>query len=87
MSVDYQTLFNISITLLGFVLGLMVTRVFRKLDELTLQDKELTHEMIALKVALPTNYVTKEHLEGIALAVFSKLDHIVDKLDGKVDKI
>lgn len=86
MDVEFQTLFNISTAVIAFGLGFMVNRVFNKLDALTVQDALLTKEIFGIKIALPTNYVTKEQLDSMAGAIFKKLDVISDKLDMKMDK-
>lgn len=86
MELDFQTLFNVALALISFGLGFMVNRVFNKLDALTVQDALLTKEIFGIKIALPTNYVTKEQLDSMAGAIFKKLDVISDKLDMKMDK-
>ena len=77
---EWQTLFNIAISLMGFILGFMVNRLFNKLDALTEQDAKLTHEIANIKVQLPTDYVTKHDLERMSSAIFNKLDNINAKL-------
>jgi len=87
METEFQTLFNIATTIIAFGLGYIVNRVFNKLDGLTAQDLLLTKEITAIRIALPTNYVTKEQLDNIANAIFKKLDSISNKLDSKADKV
>ena len=87
MEHDFQTWFNIGTSVFGFGLGFMVNRVFNKLDNLTIQDAQLTKEIYGIKIALPTNYVTKPQLDQMASAIFKKLDSISNKLDSKADKV
>jgi len=63
-----------------------VNRLFQSLDALREQDNKLTAEITAIRIALPTNYVTKPDMEGFVNAIFKKLDVISEKLDGKADK-
>ncbi len=86
MEIDFQILFNIALALISFGLGFIVNRLFGSLDALREQDAKLTAEIVAIKIALPTNYVTKPDMEGFVGAIFKKLDVISDKLDNKVDK-
>jgi len=86
MELDFQTLFNAAIALISFGLGFIVNRLFQSLDALREQDNKLTAEITAIRIALPTNYVTKPDMEGFVNAIFKKLDVISNKLDKKVDK-
>ncbi len=86
MEVNFQTLFNIALALVSFGLGFIVNRLFQSLDALREQDNKLTAEITAIRIALPTNYVTKPDMEGFVNAIFKKLDVISEKLDGKADK-
>ena len=87
-SVDWQFLFNIAVGLVGLLLGFLMNRIFMGLDSLKKQDEKLTDEINKIKIALPTNYATKDDLEHVAGAIFRRLDDINDKLfesnhDGK----
>ncbi len=83
---NYQILFNIVIGFLGVSLGMFMNRLFISLDMLRAQDAKLTEEITKIKVTLPTAYVTKADMDGMATTIFHKLDAISDKLDNKVDK-
>ncbi len=87
MDVTFQTGFNIVVAILGFGLGVFMTRLFASLDALRAQDEKLTEEITKIKIALPTNYVTKPDMDAIAIVIFKKLDIITAKLDGKMDKV
>jgi len=86
MELNFQTLFNVALSLVSFGLGFIVNRLFQSLDALREQDNKLTAEITAIRIALPTNYVTKPDMEGFVNAIFKKLDVISNKLDKKVDK-
>ena len=77
---DWQFLFNVAIGLVGILLGFLMNRIFIALDNLKSQDEKLTNEITEIKIALPTNYATKEDLEHIAGAIFRRLDDMNDKL-------
>ena len=84
--IDWQFLFNLAVGCVGILLGFLLNRIFKALDALKSQDEKLTNEINQIKIALPTNYATKEDLERIAGALFRRLDDIHDKLDDKADK-
>ena len=79
MELTFQTLFNGAIALISFGLGFIVNRLFSSLDALRDQDQKLTEQITAIKIALPTNYVTKPDMEGYVNAIFKKLDIMTNK--------
>lgn len=80
MDIDFQTLFNIAISALWFILGFTMNRLFQSLDMLRKQDKELSDEIHEIRVSLPTNYVTKDDLGHATDVIFKKLDKLSDQL-------
>jgi hypothetical protein len=85
-NVEFQTLFNIAISALWFILGFTVNRLFNSLDRLQKQDKELSDEIHEIRVSLPTNYVTKDDLGHATTTIFKKLDKLSDQLNHLVLK-
>ena len=86
MDMSFQTLFNGLLSVVLSAGGFMILRMFRALDRLESQDKKLTDQVNQLRVALPTNYMTKAELNHAFDQVLKKLDGIETKLDRKADK-
>lgn len=86
MDIDFQTVFNLLLTIVLGAVAFITTRVFRSLDRLEEQDRMLTREVHAVKVGLPTNYMTKADINGMMDRVMKKLDSIEGKLNSKTDK-
>jgi hypothetical protein len=80
MNIDFQILFNGAVGIIGMGVGFMLNRIFKGLDNLRTQDEELTDEINKIKIALPTNYVTKPDLDRIANTMFDKLDKLSDQV-------
>lgn len=81
METDFQTLFNIAMSALWFILGFTINRLFGSMDQLRKQDKELSDEIHEIRVSLPTNYVTKEDLGHATEVIFKKLDKLSDQIN------
>lgn len=86
MNIDYQILFNAAVGLIGLGAGFMLQRVFSALDRLRASDDELTDEINRIKIALPTNYVTKPDMEKIANTIFNKLDRLQADINKHYDR-
>ena len=86
MGTDFQTVFNLLLTIVLGTVAFITTRVFRSLDRLEAQDRALTAEVHAVKVGLPTNYMTKADINEMINRVMVKLDSIEAKLEKKTDK-
>lgn len=76
-------LFDIAISLILLLAGFLLHRVFKKLDLLEDQDRKLTEQIGQIRVAMPSNYVTKTDLSN-ALEV---LIHQIERLEKKMDNI
>lgn len=88
--VDYQQLFNLVVGLAGAAGGWWLNTVWRSVNELQHQDRELAAQLGAMKVVVAGDYVKRDDLEklvtGLESRITRKLDQIDSKLDGKVDK-
>jgi len=72
---DNQVLFNIAVSLAGFLGGWVLNNIYRSLERL---DADVR--------ALPLNYVTRDDYRADMREIKDMLGKIFDKLDSKVDK-
>lgn len=81
-----QTLFNLVVSVAAFFGGYVLNGLKTAIDHLQQVDKELTDKIQSIEVLVAGNYVKRDDMERLSQAIFSKLDRIERKLDGKVDK-
>jgi hypothetical protein len=72
---DSQTMFNIGISLIGFLGGWTLNRIYQAIDRL---DKDVRD--------MPRVYVSKDDYKSDLSDIKSMLNKIFDKLDTKADK-
>ena len=85
MTMD-QTIFNIAITVSGFLGGWWLKVMWDAVQDLQTADRILAEKVNTIEVLIAGNYMSKVDFDKIAVAIFAKLDKIEDKLDRKVDK-
>ena len=83
---DYQVLFNIAASIVGMLVGIVLTMVWSMVKTLQSADIVLADKVQKIEVLVAGNYVTRPELEKYIQAMFHKLDIIEEKLDKKVDK-
>ena len=81
-----QTLFNIAVTVTGFLGGWWLKVLWDAVKDLQTADKVLVEKVSSIEILVAGNYMSKQDFDKIAVAIFAKLDKIEDKLDRKVDK-
>ena len=81
-----QTLFNIAVTVTGFLGGWWLKVLWDAVKDLQTADKVLVEKVSSIEVLVAGNYMTKNDFDKIGAAIFAKLDKIEDTLDRKVDK-
>lgn len=81
-----QMLFNISVSVVGFLGGWWLKVLWDAVKDLQAADKELAEKVGEIEVLVAGSYITRHDFDKIAAAIFAKLDKIEDKLDRKVDK-
>jgi hypothetical protein len=86
MPENYQTFFNISVTLIGFLGGWVLNSLKSNIDALHKADADLTIKVQSVEVLVAGSYVKRDDLDKLSSALFAKLDKIEAKLDSKVDK-
>lgn len=83
---DQQQLFNILFAVVGVLGGWWMKAMWEAVKDLEKADHALGAQVADLKVLVAGGYVRTEQFESMSKAIFSKLDRIEDKLDGKADK-
>lgn len=81
-----QTIVNWMLAGFGGLIGFLLNAVWQAVKDLQKADKELTAKVSEIEVLVAGAYVKKDDIEKLSNAIFTKLDRIEDKLDGKVDK-
>ena len=81
-----QTVFNIALSVTGFLGGWVLKVIWEAVKELQSADKILAEKVASIEVLIAGNYMSKQDFDKIAAAIFAKLDKIDDKLDRKADK-
>jgi hypothetical protein len=85
-AVDWQTLFNIAISIISFLGGWVFKRTFVILDKH--EDKmqaieKLVHE---IEISLPKEYVNKEDLNKISEQINARFDKLEAKIDNMIER-
>lgn len=94
---DYQTLFNISVSIIGVLLGYVINGIFRAIRDIKDNQSAERADITAIQIALPTFYVNKEETKQMGDRIFTAirdlkaeqettLARIENKLDQKMDK-
>ena len=81
-----QTVFNIALSISGFLGGWWLKVMWDAVKDLQLADRILVEKVNTIEILIAGNYMSKVDFDKIANAIFVKLDKIDDKLDRKVDK-
>lgn len=79
-------LFNISISIIGFLGGWVLNSLKTSIESLQKADTNLTEKVSSIEILVAGQYVRREDLSAFSGEIFRKLDKIYDKLDGKADK-
>lgn len=83
---DSQTIINTLIGLVAFFGGVWVKSISESLKEMKITDVQLADKVQHIEVLVAGQYVKREELDNLSKALFTKLDRIEHKIDGKVDK-
>ena len=81
-----QYIFNIAISVAGFLGGWTLKVVWESVKDLQIADRILVDKVNTIEILIAGNYISKHEFDKMAAAIFAKLDKISDKLDRKVDK-
>jgi hypothetical protein len=87
---DAQSIINVLFTVAGGLGGWVLNNLKSSIDELRKQDSLLADKVQHIEVLVAGTYVKRDvmekQIEKLGSALFTKLDKIENKLDGKVDK-
>lgn len=85
-AVDWQTLFNIAISLISFLGGWIFKRTFVILDKH--EDKMQAIEKLVhnIEISLPKEYVNKEDLNKFSEHINARFDKLEAKLDNIIER-
>lgn len=84
---DTQAAFNVALSLVAFLGGWVLNSLRDSIKSLQKSDSELADKVQKIEVLVADQYVKRNDLDQLSTAIiFTKLDRIEDKLDGKVDK-
>jgi hypothetical protein len=83
---EAQTFINIAIGLIGVLGGWVLNNLKSSIDELRKADSALADKVQHIEVLVAGTYVKRDDMEKLGSALFTKLDKIEAKLDGKADK-
>jgi hypothetical protein len=81
-----QTLFNIAVGLVGALGGWILNTLWQEIKTMQQTDEKLADKVAAIEILVAGQYVKRDDMQILSTAIFTKLDRIEDKLDGKADK-
>ena len=81
-----QSLFNIIVGVCGTLGGWVLKTIWESVRDLQIADKSLADKVFSIEILVAGTYVKRMDFDNLSNALFSKLDRIENKLDGKVDK-
>lgn len=83
---ESQDIINGAIGLIGILGGWIMNNIWVAVKDLQSADKAIADKVAAIEVLVAGQYVKRDAFERFTDAIFSKLDKIEDKIDGKADK-
>jgi len=90
MNGDLQPMFNLLAATCGAAGGWWLQTVWKSVNELQRQDRELTEKLSRVEVLVAGDYVKKDEfahrIDIMESRLFQKLEQINDKLEHKADK-
>jgi hypothetical protein len=84
--VDSQSIINWAFAALGALISFILKVIWDAVKDLQTSDKELADKVQHIEVLVAGQYVKRDDMDKLGTAIFTKLDRIEAKLDGKVDK-
>lgn len=81
-----QTLINVAIAVTGALGGFVLNQLWSAVKDLQTADKALTEKLNSVEVLVAGNYVSRADFKQAIDALFTKLDRMETKIDGKQDK-
>ena len=79
-----QNLFNLLLTVVSTLLGIVLKVVWDAIKDLQSSDKELADKVNKIETLVAGNYITRMEFDRVISRVFDKLDSIDTKLNNHV---
>jgi len=83
---DMRTAFDLAMGGVSFLGAWFVKVIFERMERLEQTLRDEAREQANLRVAMATDYTSKDDFKAMADAIFGALRRIEEKLDRKVDK-
>ena len=83
---DWQTLFNIALSILSFLAAWVFKRNFQIIDKQEDKVSELEKKIYGIEIALPKEYVNKEDLNKFSENINARFDKLEVKLDNIIER-
>lgn len=83
---DTQMILNTLFGIIAVLFGWLARIMWESIKDLQKSGSDTAEKVQRIEVLVAGNYVRKDDLDKKVDAIFTKLDKISDKLDGKVDK-
>ena len=81
-----QTVINWFLAGFGGLIGFLLNAVWQAVKDLQKADKELADKVGEIEVLVAGDYVKRQDFDRTIERLFTKLDHIELKIDGKADR-
>ncbi len=85
-AMDWQTLFNIALSILSFLAAWIFKRNFDAIDKQEDKISALENKIHTIEVSLPKEYVNKEDLNKFSEHINARFDKIEAKLDNIIER-
>lgn len=86
MDLEPQAIINALFAVIGGLGGWVLNNLRRAIEALRAEDSALATKVQAIEVLVAGDYVRREEMDRFSERLFSKLDRIEQKVDGKADK-
>jgi hypothetical protein len=83
---EYQLLFNLAATAIGFLFGWILNNLWVAVRELQSADKDLAEKVGEIELLVAGRYITRDEFNNVLNQVFTKLDTIRDIVSQKADR-
>ena len=84
---DYQAAFNIILGGFSFLVGVLVTNIWKEIKQLQDNERETTVRISAIEVLVAGQYVKRDEYRQDMKELFGKINTIIERLDAKADRI
>ena len=85
-TIDWQTLFNIALSILSFLAAWVFKRNFDIIDKQEDKITDLEKKIYGIEISLPKEYVNKEDLNKFSEHINARFDKIEAKLDNIIER-